>query len=151
MAAPSRINLTLSGADRVDAQRRKYVGEYLVSPETGDPATIQGTLGGLIDHLNGCTALSVFVLCRQRALKALDERLSKTGGQPQTWPSLEDTGSSQDEQDLSPPSSQPPPVPPPDSVVVEKVPGGETAKEGERRGDTPNPTSQPPVKTDSAS
>lgn len=91
------------------------------------------------------------MFCRQRALKALDERLSKTGSQPQTWPSLEDTGSSQDEQDLSPPSSQPPPVPPPDmAVVVESVPGGETAQ-GEGRGATPNPTNQPPAKTDSTS
>lgn len=32
VAAPSRINLTLSGTDRVDAQRRKYVEGYLVPP-----------------------------------------------------------------------------------------------------------------------
>ena len=71
---------------------------------------------------------------RQRALKALDERLSKTGSQPQTWPSMDEAGSSQDEQDPSSPpssSSHPPSLPPPDMIVVEKIPGG---AEGERGG-----------------
>ena len=44
------------------------------------------------------------VLCRQRALKALDERLSKVE-QPLGWPSMDDAGtSSQDE--LASPANQ---------------------------------------------
>ena len=48
VGAPSRINLTLSGTDRVDAQRRKYVlweggGAIYCPPIQGTQFTTQGT------------------------------------------------------------------------------------------------------------
>lgn len=55
---------------------------------------------------------------RQRALKALDDRLSKNS-EPVGWPSLDDAGSSStDEQSTTPSSSLGP-----TAVVVEKSPG----------------------------
>ena len=129
VGAPSQINLTLPGTDRVDAQRRKSVDNA---------------------HPDHCCK-NVWFVCRQRALKALDERLGKTAAQPQTWPSMDETGSSQDEQDTSPPppssSSYPPPPPPPESVVVEKIPGA-GGVEGEGI-PLPKSTGQPPTKTHS--
>lgn len=87
-------------------------------------------------------------MCRQRALKALDERLGKTSAPPQTWPSMDETGSSQDEQDTSSPAPSasyqpPPPLPPPEKVVVEKTPGSSGGGEGE------GTASQLTTKTDS--
>ena len=135
VGAPSRINLTLPGTDRVDAQRRKLVG----------------FTGWLLHFFCVCVCVCVCGVYRQRALKALDERLSKTGSQPQMWPSMDEPGSSQDEQDLLPPAaSNSAPIPPPDMVVVEKIPapGGE---ENTGEGGGQNTANQPPVTTDSAS
>ena len=108
-----------------------------------------------VSSIRGCPyrGVSTVLFCRQRALKALDERLSKTGTQPQTWPSMDETGSSQDEQDATPSSYPPPPPPsatatgvaagPPERVVVEKIPGSVEGEGG------PKPTNQPQNKTDS--
>lgn len=55
---------------------------------------------------------------RQRALKALDDRLSKNT-EPADWPSLDDAGSSSTDEHSTTPSSSLGPT----AVVVEKSPG----------------------------
>ena len=59
--------------------------------------------------------IHLHVLFRQRALKALDERLKKSN-EPINWPSLDEAGSSSqdDEAPTNPPQ--------PDAVVIEKIP-----------------------------
>ena len=85
-------------------------------------------------HLHGCTksCLTIHIVfiapgctldCthththRQRALKALDDRLSKNS-EPIGWPSLDDAGSSSPDEQSSAPSALAP-----TAVVVEKSPG----------------------------
>lgn len=55
---------------------------------------------------------------RQRALKALDDRLSKNT-EPISWPSLDDAGSSSTDEQSNTPSSSLGPT----AVVIEKSPG----------------------------
>jgi len=67
--------------------------------------------------------LSLFVGCRQRALKALDERLKKST-EPTNWPSMEDAGSSSGPEEPSAPQlkTSPSVTGQLEAVVVEKTP-----------------------------
>lgn len=68
-------------------------------------------------HITFCQLSVTLLVSRQRALKALDDRLSKSS-EPIGWPSLDDAGSSStDEQSVSAGTQGPM------AVVVEKSPG----------------------------
>lgn len=82
---------------------------------------------------------------RQRALKALDERLSKSS-EPVSWPSLDEAGSSSQDEAAPSPIAPPPGATQLEAVVVEKDPSKV------KTDSTPNPniTHEQKAKTETA-